>query len=215
MGQGPESSGGYSRSLPPEKRDIFRPLHYPTLHALPRHRTRDSFGRWLPQSPPPLGADEHLSAELVLHGLRCLYASVPPGGKAALARALAMKDRQQLAAMLRTGRGSGCGYIAEAVRRRCSRFLCQVERGDLVLEPLPPGFQERQPRWRWRAARPTEPCGPQASGTPASSSRVPRAAVAARSGCSKPRNRRKAFSLTVSVKPGGGLSGRPLARSCE
>jgi hypothetical protein len=115
-----------------------------TLPALPRHRTRDSFGRFVRQQSVPPGPDEGLSGELVLKGLRCLYASVP-GGKAALARALAMKDRQQLAAMLRTG----TGLKLEAVRRRCSRFLCQVARGELALERLP--SVDSNPRCRWRA----------------------------------------------------------------
>jgi hypothetical protein len=44
-----------------------------------------------------------------------------------------MQNRQQLAAMLRTG----TGLKLEAVRRRRSRFLCQVERGELVLKWLP------------------------------------------------------------------------------
>jgi hypothetical protein len=116
-----------------------------TLHALPRHRSRDSLGRYVRQQSAPPGPDEGLSAVLVLEGLRCLYAAAPPGGKAALSRALGMQSRQQLSAMLRTG----TGLKLEAVRRRCSRFLCQVERGELVLEGLPSAHSN--PRCCWLA----------------------------------------------------------------
>jgi hypothetical protein len=36
----------------------------------------------------------------------------------------------------------------EAVRRRCSRCLCQVARGELTLEQLP--SVNSNPRWRWQ-----------------------------------------------------------------
>jgi hypothetical protein len=63
------------------------------------HQMRNALGRWLRQLPLPPGPDEGMEAERVLLGLRCLWDSVPPGGKSALARALAMKDRQQLSAI--------------------------------------------------------------------------------------------------------------------
>jgi len=91
-----------------------------------------------PPKPPkpvrlPPAPDERLPAEAVRAALRQHLAQAPHGGKRPLALALGFRGRWALHSLRSIA--CGRGYLFEAVRRRLSRAIQQLERGELVLVP--------------------------------------------------------------------------------
>jgi hypothetical protein len=83
-----------------------------------------------PPRPPP-ARDERMQADEVRASLQRLLAQAPYGGKRPLALALGFRGRWALHSLRSIARGRG--YLFEAVRRRLSHRVQQVERGDLIL----------------------------------------------------------------------------------
>jgi len=74
-----------------------------------------------------------MSAEQVRAALRELLARAPHGGKRPLALALGFRGRWALHSLRSIA--SGRGYLFESMRRRLSRGVQQLQRGDLILVP--------------------------------------------------------------------------------
>lgn len=91
---------------------------------------RDARGRLLPGPPRAEAAeDERLTADEVRERMRALIAQSPRGSLGGLARACGYRSSPR--ASLRTA-VSGRGRLLETSRRRISRVLQQIERGELV-----------------------------------------------------------------------------------
>jgi len=74
-----------------------------------------------------------MAPDAVRTALRQILAEMPYGGKRPLAKALGFRGRWALHSLRSIARGRG--YLFEGMRRRLSRGVQQLQRGDLILVP--------------------------------------------------------------------------------
>lgn len=91
---------------------------------------RDARGRILRSSPVVETADEKLSEAQVRERLKRLYAQSPHGSLAGLGRVCGYRSAYARQTLRQVAKGTG--KLMEANRRRISRVLNQIERGELV-----------------------------------------------------------------------------------
>lgn len=101
----------------------------PEVRVDVRGVSRDARGRILSSSPQIPGPDERMPEQEVRDRLRALYGQSPRGSLGPLARLFGYRSnpRQSLRTVAK-----GTGVLPEAMRRRISRVLLQIERGEVV-----------------------------------------------------------------------------------
>lgn len=95
--------------------------------------------------------DEGMPEAQVRAGLRKLWFASPRGCRTQLARMLGFSGRHACASL--RGLVKRGTPMLPAIRRRASRLLWAIERGDLVIVELPLRHSEGKPVRRWRAVR--------------------------------------------------------------